>query len=704
MTRGKKFGIGIGGVLAVLVIGVVLFALLFDWNRLRPTINSKVSAAIDRPFAINGDLDLHWGAPPGAIGLAAWIPSPHLVAHDITLGNPKTIDDAPRMAHLARVDAWLAPLGLLSHSVHLPRIALVRPDATLIRHADGDNNWTFDLGGSSDDASTQPSAWEVEVDQIYLDKATVTLKDAVSDADITLAVKPLGDAIAFEQIAGKRTADDSDLAQSAGQPGDFVFGWTIDGRYKDEPLTGSGKLGGMLSMESAAHPFPVQADVRSGGTRVQVAGSIIKPMNFGGAELDVKFSGPSLDRLHRLTGITLPATPSYETDGHVSARFQGDDGARFAYKDFNGRIGESDIHGSLTYTLDDPRPSLTGAVISNQLRFADLSPLIGADSSKHQEQRGVASKQPPGKVLPVEPFKTEQWKTMDADVKFTARRIVPAKTDSQGDDNNDKQKSLPFSDIYAHVVLEDGDILIDPLRFGVADGNLNTTLRLEGSRSPMAVRMDLHARGLELDKILPKVEALDSSLGQINGDATLSGTGNSVAAIMGDANGRVTVLIDQGQISRNLMELAGLNVGNYLVGKLFGDKPTAINCAAADIRISNGVAKPNVFVFDTKDAVINITGDTHFKTEQLDFTITPKSKGIRLLTLRTPLVVNGTYADPSPGVKPGPLIARGAAAVILGVVGTPAASLLALISPTKAKANQCGPVIARIKKSGADDE
>lgn len=699
MKRGAKFGLGVGGVIAIIVIGLVLFLLLFDWNTLRPTINDKVSAAIGRPFAIDGDLDLDWGAPPGATGIAAWVPSPHLVANDITLGNPKTIS-APRMAHLERLDVWLAPLGLLTGSVDIPRIALVRPDATLIRTADGQNNWTFDLGSNSKDESKRSSAWSVNIGRIHLDKASVTLKDAVSDADITLNVKPLGKSIAFDQIAGasqsQKGSEDNELTASAGTPGDFVFGWSVDGHYKGEPLTGSGKLGGMLSMQDAAHPFPVQADVRSGQTRVRVAGSIIKPMNFGGAELDVKFSGASLDRLHRLTGITLPATPSYETDGHVSARFQGKDGARFAYRDFNGRIGDSDIHGSLTYTLADPRPKLTGAVVSNQLRFADLAPLIGADSTKHQEARGVEVKQPSDKVLPVEPFKTEQWKTMDANVKFTAKRVVPPE--------NKKKKSLPFSDIYAHVVLDDGDILIDPLRFGVAGGNLNTTLRLEGSKSPLVMRVDLHARRLELEKLLPKVDALDTSLGQINGDATLSGTGNSVAAIMGGANGRVTVLIDRGEISRNLMELAGLNVGNYLVGKLFGDKPTTINCAAADIPIKDGIARPNVFVFDTQDAVINITGDTNFKTEKLDFTITPRSKGIRILTLRTPLVLHGTYADPSPGVKPGPLIARGAAAVVLGVVGTPAASLLALISPTTGKSNQCQPVIERIKAATAGDD
>lgn len=55
---------------------------------------------------------------------------------------------------------------------------------------------------------------------------------------------------------------------------------------------------------------------------------------------------------------------------------------RFNYQNFNGRIGDSDIHGSLTYTTGKPRPKLSGDMESKQLRLADLGPLIGVDSGK----------------------------------------------------------------------------------------------------------------------------------------------------------------------------------------------------------------------------------------------------------------------------------------------------------------------------------
>ncbi len=97
--------------------------------------------------------------------------------------------------------------------------------------------------------------------------------------------------------------------------------------------------------------------------------------------------------------MVLPDTPAFSTDGHLRATFQDPKGARFAYRDFNGRIGESDIHGSLTYSTGKPRPKLEGDVASRQLRLADLGPLIGVNTGTKppEASKGAASRSLRGK-------------------------------------------------------------------------------------------------------------------------------------------------------------------------------------------------------------------------------------------------------------------------------------------------------------------
>ncbi len=62
-----------------------------------------------------------------------------------------------------------------------------------------------------------------------------------------------------------------------------------------------------------------------------------------------------------LTGVLLPHTPPFETDGRLVARvLNTEKSSVFDYRGFNGRIGDSDIHGTLAYTTGKPRPKLEG--------------------------------------------------------------------------------------------------------------------------------------------------------------------------------------------------------------------------------------------------------------------------------------------------------------------------------------------------------
>ncbi|MBN0134082.1 AsmA family protein, partial [Pseudomonas aeruginosa] len=99
---------------------------------------------------------------------------------------------------------------------------------------------------------------------------------------------------------------------------------------------GSGKVGGMLALQDASKPFPLQAEVSAGSTRAAVVGTLTDQLNLGALDLRLKLSGTSMANLYPLTGITLPDTPAYYTDGHLLARLKEEGGALFRYENFNG--------------------------------------------------------------------------------------------------------------------------------------------------------------------------------------------------------------------------------------------------------------------------------------------------------------------------------------------------------------------------------
>ena len=477
----------------------------------------------------------------------------------------------------------------------------------------------------------------------------------------------------------------SGTATPVAQPsiGTYATGWTVDGTYKKTTVTGSGKVGGVLALQDATRPFPIQASLRIGDTRIAVVGTVTDPAHVAALDLRLWLAGVSMAHLYDVTGITLPETPPYATEGRLVGRFRRS-GNIFTYENFTGRVGGSDLNGSLTYESREPRPSLSGTLVSNLLQFSDLAPIIGADSNASKARRGHAAKQPANKALPVEAFRTDRWKAIDADVRFTGRRII-------------KNANLPITDLYTHLILENGVLTLDPLKFGVAGGSLASTVHLDGDAAPLKGRLTMQARHLKLKQLFPSFAVMQTTLGEINGDAALSAVGNSPAALAATSNGEVKALVSDGAVSRLLMEAAGLNVANVVYEKLFGTRDVKINCAAADFVATDGVLDSRVFALDTDDAVVNMDGRVNLRDESLDLTIHPHTKGFRVFSLRSPLYVRGTFKQPHVGVAVGALLARGGAVVGMGLLN-PFAALIPLLQPSNNRPVACRQMLTDLAK------
>jgi uncharacterized protein involved in outer membrane biogenesis len=85
--------------------------------------------------------------------------------------------------------------------------------------------------------------------------------------------------------------------------------------------------------------------------------------------------------------------------------------------------------------------------------------------------------------------------------------------------------------------------------------------------------------------------------------------------------------------------------------------------------------------------------------ETVDLDILPRSKGLRLLSLRSPLYVEGTFKDPDVGVNKTAIALRAGAAVALGTVAAPLAGLLALTHTGPEQDSPCASLVAEAGKA-----
>src|ERR1019366_1013081 len=120
------------------------------------------------------------------------IPWPHLVAQDIHIGNPSartvpasgdtssgSVVPLPAdMASIKQFDFSLNPFALLEKKISIPVLHFDSPVVSLLRGADGKNNWTFK---NDDKAAT----WKLDLQGVIFAKGRIHLIDAVKHADVT---------------------------------------------------------------------------------------------------------------------------------------------------------------------------------------------------------------------------------------------------------------------------------------------------------------------------------------------------------------------------------------------------------------------------------------------------------------------------------------------------------------------------------------
>jgi uncharacterized protein involved in outer membrane biogenesis len=159
----------------------------------------------------------------------------------------------------------------------------------------------------------------------------------------------------------------------------------------------------------------------------------------------------------------------------------------------------------------------------------------------------------------------------------------------------------------------------------------------------------------------------------------------------------VAAITGRGRFSNLLLEFMGLDGGEIIKFLLRGDRNVVLRCAAVAFDVEKGTMHGRSLVFDTEDTVFNVTGRASLANETLDFVVRPEPKDRSILSLRSPLVIGGSFASPTAAVEAGPLATRGIAALALGAIN-PLLALAATIETGPGVDADCQDVLAQAKR------
>jgi uncharacterized protein involved in outer membrane biogenesis len=646
------------GVAAVIVVAVIALA-LFDWNRLRDPLSRFASEKSGHSVRINGDLEVH----PFSL-------TPAVSVSGLVVGNPKWVLDArPKegAADLARVEHLnlrIALLPLLRGDIVLPELLIDQPKLFAYRAADGRANWQGNRKPVQTPQSEPPNLPAIR--KLVIQNGKLDLIDEVRKLT----------------LSGALTASESNAKDAR------PFHVRGSGSFNKAPFDLQIDGNSLLQVERRK-PYPFDVRLRAGDTKLDLAATVTRPFDLRQVQADAKMSGDDLADLYLLTGLALPNTPPYKMSGRLER-----DGARVAFKNVQGNVGDSDSHGDINVDTSGARPRLDAKLASKTLDIDDLAaPLGAAPSAKEgetvskKEQRVAERMAAQKKLFPVAKLQVNRVRGMDGTLQYRADSV--------------KANKIPLRHVSLSVKLENGVLHLDPIAFDLPQGKIGGRAVIDANHDEPVTTFDMQISGMQLSQFKPAKSDVAPLDGVLIARMQGKGHGDSIAKLMATTDGVAIAVLPHGEIREAFAELTGINVSRGLGLLLTKDKEhTDIRCGVADFKIQNGTMQAQNLVFDTDNVLITGKGSVSLGQEAFDLEIKGNPKKLRLMRLRSPIEVKGPLRKPSVGIEAEKAVAQSGIAAAVGAVAAPLAAIIAFVDPGLAKDANCGALLSEANVHG----
>ena len=612
--------------ITLLIPGLLIILLLSieNWNWARDIVSQKISDKVHRKFTINGDLNIDWSLVP------------NIRIEQIRFENAPW-SEQPYMLELAMLDLRIDLMELFKGHILFPEINLIQPKILLEKSADGLANW--DLQIDTDQSKPMDAPIPI-IERLRIEKGRLNYYDVSKKTAINANFGTIREQVSEEEGTEMK----------------------VDGELGGHPLTIDLRAGPLVALREAKVPYPLTLDLKMEKTSARVDGTVTDPLQLKGIDLQFEMKGSDPDKFSHLLGIPIPSLPPYQLKGDFSHHEK-----IWQIDNFNARIGDSDFEGNISVNLGEKKPFIKADLTSQKADLDDLGTLIGftpdtgPGETASPAQKKEAEKEAANPfIFPRKPIVFTELDTINADITFRGKHV---------------KSKLPLDNLFMHMLLNEGNLVISPLDFGIAKGNIRSKIELDTKAQPAKSKFETEIHHVHLNEILRKLKISDKSAGLIGGQGIYWFKGNSIAEMAGSADGGMLMLMTGGKLDDLLVELGGLDIGEAIVALFDENDNPEINCLFVDIPTKTGIMDLATFIVDTEDTIFLAKGFIDLKKEKLDLTIDPKPKDLSLFSARAPLHIEGKIKKPS--VRPGSsAIIRGAASLAL----LPTAPIVSLYS------------------------
>jgi AsmA family protein len=376
--------------------------------------------------------------------------------------------------------------------------------------------------------------------------------------------------------------------------------------------------GDALPSAAPDKPYAFEFDERSSGAHFTAHGSLPRPFDLGLVDAEFEAGGADLRDLYYLVGVSLPNTGTFHLQGRMVRR-----GDETLFDDLKVLSGQSDVQGKISLTTQENGRTLVHADLSSALlRLAD----VGLRAAGRDPQPDA-----PPKLFSDVQLITPVARRVDAAGKYSARRLLLSRVE--------------VSELSAPFTIERGLIEAPKVTGNFLGGNFVLHLDADANQTPARTHLEITLTDLHLAQMPHKTEPPPYE-GLLRLQIHAQGRGDSLHALAAGADGNLSARVLQGTIRASLAELAGIDWRGLGLTLTRSSREAPVHCAAADFAIHTGVMQLTRFFIDSERVFISGDGRVLLDPETLDLKLHGEPKGLRILRLKAPVLVQGTLLQP----------------------------------------------------------
>ena len=463
---------------------------------------------------------------------------------------------------------------------------------------------------------------------------------------------------------------------------------SVDGTYLDQPL----RLAAATTqpdLVGAGAPLPITLSGQAAGASLSAHGTMPTGLGAPGLDLRVEMRAPDLSSLSPLVGRKLPDAHDVSLAAQVA-----DAGVRLrgiAVHELVVGSSLGDLSGDMTVQWQ-PRAAVTGTLTSRTLNLDAISapeggllpaiwpPAAANDAGQVQAMPAPASDTPaaaapaqPGRAAtPPDALPLAALRNTDADVSLQVGNLTFG--------------GQQLQDLQAHLQVTDGKLALNPFRATSPEGAIIGGASLDASSDEPPVAVTLRSPAISAAAVAGLLGYPNGAHGNMQVDAQLNGTGQTVAALKASLDGHLGLAMVNGEVSDALLQsLIGPALDAAQVPGV-GGGTSQVRCLAARFNFTDGVATVRALAADTSKLSLDGTGTINLQNQAVDMHLRPRlhlgptevaapvsltgQLGALKATL-DPVLGGGRVGISIGGAPAGPSVCAGQLAVARGGLGGP---------------------------------